>query len=365
MALQIECPSCKRRCSVKSKTCKCGKNLAKLGGLNYWISYYDLNKKQVRLRIGPNKGAAEQALRTALSAKAEMRHIKKSVDAVTKFKDLSEWYLELPEVKAKRSYKRDKASLKQLNTYFGDKLLDKINTGMVEAYRQKRLCEISGTTRKTFVQPSSVNREVSCLRSMFNRGMRYGKCEKNPCKGLKMLKENNSRDRVLTAEEFAKLIDACPAHLQPIVKMAYFTGMRKGEITNLTWDQVDLRGGFIHLKATDTKNSEPRSIPLNQEILGILRALPQGLPRVKVFTYARRPVGLIRKAFESACKKAGIEDFRFHDLRHCFNTNAFLAGLPLPTIMAITGHKSYDMFKRYLTLKPQDLKQAMLKMENG
>ena len=70
----------------------------------------------------------------------------------------------------------------------------------------------------------------------------------------------------------------------------------------------------------------------------------------------------IREVFGAACKRAGIEDFTFHDLRHTFNTNAYRAGVPIPTIMTITGHKSLTMFKRYTTITPDDLKRALEKI---
>ena len=117
MGLLIECPECKRRNSQKLKACKKrGFALAKFSGRVWWIEYYDHNKKLRRERIGPNKGAAEQRLREILSARAEGRHIKKSPDSRTHFKELANWYLDLPEVKAKRSYDRRPEESKTLTS---------------------------------------------------------------------------------------------------------------------------------------------------------------------------------------------------------------------------------------------------------
>ena len=96
------------------KACKCGFALAKFSGRVWWIEYYDHDKRLRRERIGPNKAAAEQRYREVLSARTEGRYIKKSPDARTLFKDLAAWYLELPEVKAKRSYDRDQRSVRLL-----------------------------------------------------------------------------------------------------------------------------------------------------------------------------------------------------------------------------------------------------------
>jgi hypothetical protein len=139
MALLVECPECKKRNSQKAKSCKCGFALAKFSGRVWWIEYYDHEKRLRRERIGPNKSAAEQRYREVMSARTEGRYIKKSPDACTLFKDLARWYLDLPEVKAKRSYRRDKELIGNLLPHFGDKFLKDIAPAMVETYRQKRL----------------------------------------------------------------------------------------------------------------------------------------------------------------------------------------------------------------------------------
>jgi hypothetical protein len=107
MGLLVECPECKRRNSPKAKNCNCGGNLSKFSGRVYWIDYL-VEGKRIRERIGPNKTAAEQRLRDVLTARTEGRYIRKSPDARIRFKDMTAWYLGLPEVQAKRSYNRDK-----------------------------------------------------------------------------------------------------------------------------------------------------------------------------------------------------------------------------------------------------------------
>jgi len=132
----MECPECKKRNSQKSKNCKCGYALAKFSGRVWWIEYYDHDKRLRRERIGPNKSAAEQRYREVMSARTEGRYIKKSPDARMLFKDLAAWYLDLPEVKAKRSYKKDQMHCKRLMARFGVRLIKDITPAMVEAYKQ-------------------------------------------------------------------------------------------------------------------------------------------------------------------------------------------------------------------------------------
>jgi integrase len=92
-----------------------------------------------------------------------------------------------------------------------------------------------------------VNREITCLKVIFNKAVKNGKADRNPAQGVKLLKENNERDRILSLEEYARLLTHCPDHLKQIVKVAYHTGMRQGEILTLTWGQIDLKEGFIKL----------------------------------------------------------------------------------------------------------------------
>jgi integrase len=286
MGLKLECPQCKYRNSPKAKTCKCGVALSKFSGRVWWIEYYQEGRR-IRERIGPNKGA-EQRLREVLSARAEGRHIKKSPDAQTLFKALAAWYLELPEVKAKRSYGRDRQSIRFLLPHFGERLLKDITPATVESYKQKRLGDANykGTTTK----PATVNRELACLKTIFSKAMKNGKAERNPTYGVKLLKENNIRDRLLSPGEYDSLLQHSAPYLKPIIRMGYHTGMRLGEIIGLTWEQVDLKGGFIELTPEDCKTNEGRLVPLSLELMEMIKAMPRGLPGVRVFLRDGNPI---------------------------------------------------------------------------
>jgi integrase len=170
------------------------------------------------------------------------------------------------------------------------------------------------------------------------------------------LKENNERDRILSIEEFTRLLAACPEYLKPIVKLAYHTGMRKSEILSLTWGKVDLKEGFIRLKPEDTKTHEKRLVPLNRELVEMFKAMPRGLPGVKVFTRLGKPIKSIREIFDKACKQARINDFTFHDFRHTAINNWRLQGHDYFRIMAATGHKTMNVFKRYNTVSKEELR---------
>ena len=260
-------------------------------------------------------------------------------------------------MKAKRSYDRDCRSMKLLLPFFGDKLLKDITPALVERYRQKRLSEPSGRTPEKLTAPATVNREMACFKTIFNKAVNNGKAERNPAQRLKMLKENNERGRVLSPEEYARLLAHCPEQLKPVVKLAYYTGMRQGEVLGLTWGQVDLKEGFIRLRPEHTKTNEWRLVPLNRELVEMFKAMPRGLPGVRVFVYQGKAFGSsFQRAFETARKRAGIEDFTFHDLRHTAINNWRLQGHDFFRIMAVSGHKTMNVFKRYNTVSKDELR---------
>jgi integrase len=263
-------------------------------------------------------------------------------------------YLELPEVKAKRSYQKDQMHCRRLMAQFGDRLLKDITPAMVETYKQERLCAISCRSKPT--KPATVNRELTTFKTICNKAIRNGKAERNPAQGVKQLKENNERDRILSPEEYIRLLANCPPHLTSIVRLAYHTGMRRGEILSLTWGQVELKEGFIKLRAEDTKTNEGRLVPLNRELMEMFKAMPRGLPMTPVFTYKGQSIAEMKRSFATACRRARIESFTFHDLRHTAINNWRVAGHDYFRIMAATGHKTMNVFKRYNTVSKDELK---------
>jgi integrase len=246
--------------------------------------------------------------------------------------------------------------LLKLLPFFGERLLKGINPAMVEAYKQTRLNQPSGPTPQHLTKPATVNRELACLKTIFSKAVKNGKAERNPAQGVKMLKENNERDRVLSPEEYVRLLTHCPAYLKSIVKLACHTGMRQGEILSLTWGQVDLREGFIRLRPEDTKTNEGRLVPFNGELREMFKELPRNLPAARVFNRNSKPIASIREVFEAACRRAEIEGFTFHDLRHTAINNWRLQGHDYFRIMAATGHKTMNVFKRYNTVSKDELK---------
>jgi integrase len=357
MGLLVECPKCRIRCSIKKNTCSCGHNVKKAAYKNYWIEYY-LDGRRKRERIGLSKDAAEVRLRKVLNARSEDKHIDKDKAATTSLRELCSWYKQLPEVKAKKSFRRDKEFIFHLKRLLGaETKIKHINRGGVESYQRKRLAEESPRHKGQNIRPATVNKEVSCLKTIINRAVNHNKLQINPIAKVKKLPENNVRMKVLTQEEFESLLSNCADHIKPVVLAAYYTGMRKSELLRLTWDNVDLPKGFIRLTGDMTKTSVGRSVPLHPTVRKMLELLPRGLHTKRVFLHKGKPFESMKNSYKNAVSKTGLGDFTFHDLRHCALNNLRLAGNDYFKIMALSGHKTMSVFKRYNLVTEEELSQ--------
>jgi len=271
------------------------------------------------------------------------------------FSEMLDWYLELPQAKRKKSYAKDVERSKFLRDFFGKLEPVRITPEKIEEYIHERLNteNYRGTTNK----PATVNREMALFKRVFNLAFRNGKTHYNPAKSVQKLKGEESRDRVLTDEEWKAYYREAPAWYKPIALCAYVTGMREGEILNLKWKRVNRKTGFIRLKPEDTKTSEGRPIPIDPRLDEVLGALPRSFKnRDLVFTRNGEQVKYIQWVHKRTCKKAKIEDFWFHDFRHTCITNWRRKGVDFITIMKATGHKTLSMFQRYNTVLDDDLK---------
>jgi len=179
---------------------------------------------------------------------------------------------------------------------------------------------------------------------MFNLAIEWGLIGSNPVKGVKFFRVNNEPMRILTEEEFLRIYDNSADHLKPILLCAISTGMRKGEILNLKWDDVNLHSDSITVR--DSKNYDFRVIPINETLKSVLNELHETSSNDFVFNYQARPVKETTRSFETALKKSGIPKCRFHDLRHTFATRLVMNGVDLVTVQELLGHKSIIMTKR-------------------
>jgi len=173
-----------------------------------------------------------------------------------------------------------------------------------------------------------------------------------------MSNADNVRERVLTDYEFEDLLNSEEEHLKAVLLTAFYLPMRKAEILQLMWAEVDLTStpGFIRLSAQRTKGKkEGRVIPLHPRVKDALAQLSSRFKKGRVFLREGKPFNDCKHSFSTAKAKAGIEDFRFHDFRHCAVTNLRRAGNDYTTIMKASGHKTMSMFHRYNLVNEEDV----------
>ena len=319
---------------------------------NYYIDYR-FQGRRIRERIGPSKTLAQTVLRKRQVEIAEGRFLNKPKNSNTGLGEMIRLYMENYAKPSKRSCKDDARILKGFLRYFGNIGLSSITSLRIESYR---------ADRKGAVKDSTINREVTVLKGFFSKAVSWGKSAENPVKKVKLFKENNTRTRFLEKGEVELLLESCSDWLRPIVITALNTGMRKGEILKLAWDDVDLENRLLRVR--DSKSREARAIDMSLPLVATLKALPKNADSPYVFPDKKGNraglFGSIRGQFSRAVKSAGLKDFRFHDLRHTFASHLAMQGVDLFTIGAFLGHKSgYRMTQRYAHLSPRHRQKAI------
>ena len=371
MAILAECPICRTRQSVKKKACKCGEDLDKAKGskrVTYWISYRLPSGKQKQESVGDSIEDARAADGKKKVQKKEGRLFDIKPDAKMTFKELSEWYLGLEKVKGLASFKTVSGYVNKFNREYGKTTISRVKLVDLENLQEKR--------KKQGLKPKTIDDEINYVKSMvikaFYNDIVGGDVLKAFQRVKPMLKRNsNARDRVLTKEEYERLLSYSPKHLRDILLIAFWTGMRKGEIKVLTWDKVDMKDRVIRLEAEDTKEGKAKTIPIGKEVFSMLKGIPVHLHDNHVFMYFGKPIKRnFSTALKTACKEAGIlwgrdvkGGFIFHDIRHTFVTNMRKAGVSKSVRMSITGHAPKDMDDRYNRVDIQDQHEAMKKLE--
>ena len=283
-------------------------------GKNYAIDYY-YKRKRHREMVGPSRKEAEAVLGKQLAEIREGKFFGRVKIRETLMEDLVREYLERFQGK---NVQDEKMYMRILLEYFAGKFVTDIDRRDVESFQSARRATPRSDGRPR--ANSTCNREVETLRRLLNKAIEWGMLERNPASRLKSLPEPQGRTRFLTLDEAKRLLEASSRHLRPIVVCSLETGMRRGEILNLRWSDVDMRTQTIYLG--ETKNGESRQVPISNRLFSVLSTLPRRLGSDHVFTGEPKigktgnPFHDVRTSFKNACRRAGIEGFRFHDLRH-------------------------------------------------
>lgn len=330
----------------------------------WWVSYTDSSGKRVRRSSGTTERREAEGLEAKwkLDAFQEKQWDK---EPERTFDELMLAYLKVTS-KTKRSAPRDHFSAKHLYPFFSERDVSTFSPSDVRSYINFR--------QEAGVQPGTINRELG----LWSAAINYGRSElewdiPNPVQGRR-LKEPEGRVRWLNHAEAVCLVkmsgkEIQASHLSDFIQLALNTGARSGEMLGLEWKRVDLSQELIHLAPENTKSGKRRSIPINegarQALLSRANFRATHCPASQwVFSHQDgRRVQSVKRSFKTACRRAGIEDFHIHDLRHTCAAWLVSAGVPLPEVRDLLGHSSITMTERYAHLAPENVRSAVARLD--
>ena len=338
--------------------------------IRYWKAkngirtyYVDVRRgdRRIKKKAGPTLALARE-LRAKLQhdlAQEEIypeRQMLERIRLSTFIERYTEDYLK---IKAPKSWMKAENRLKSIKKKFdGDPFIDHITVSDIESL----LAELLRKDRSA----ATYNRYRSRLHSMFTKAVAWGYRPDNPAVQIERLKERQLGDRYLLPHEFKKLLDACNTDLSALVHLAALTGIRKGALLALRWEDIEPDLAFVTVRGETTKTGEPRRVPLNAEARGVLQEYGPKLLG-KVFPFERFPWEEwyeIRDRMEwgEDCEIPRLRKFRFHDLRHCTASWLVMAGASLLQTAKILGHKELATTQRYAHLSESSLADAMEKI---
>jgi len=344
-----------------------GKN----GDVTYYIRYQfktvdgngneivkDLKEKVGRKSRGFTRDLAREALKAREGEIAQGRFNLEKVRKPHPITELLQRYHKHAE-SYKASYGREKYALEGIKKYFVGRYLSDVSTWGVEKWKRERGQQVAKST---------VNRELTILKHMFKMGVTWGLMTANPAASVAPFPTQEGRLRYLSEDEIPALLDACDKQvtspwLHPLVVLALNTGARQGELLDLRYEDLDVDGGLIYFGKT--KNRKLKTMPMNKSVRQIVAGLQAHRYGDYLFTWPwGERVGrtTIYDGFQKACKAAGIEKFRFHDLRHTAASYLVMGGVDLATVKEILGHREIEMTLRYSHLAPAHKAKAVEKL---
>lgn len=318
----------------------------------WWIDVVLQNGRRIRQSTGTEDRGEAKAFIARLKADA----FKESHLGIRSKRTWQEAVVRYLVVKSSlRSIEDVKRICRKLDPYLGHLALDQMTGDVLWKIIQSEL----GKGNK----PATVNRYLALIRCLFRMARDEWQWVESFPK-IRLLTGEVERDRWLTREDADRLIAACPPHLAALVRFALATGCRASEITGLEWNRVDLERRTAWLN--QTKNGTPRGVPLNRDAVAVLEE-QQGKHLRFCFSYQGKPITgtLTNSVWHTALAKAGIEDFRFHDLRHTWASWHRQAGTSCDELKDLGGWKSRVMVDRYAKYATEHLAVAASRIENG
>jgi integrase len=349
------------------------KRIGKRGKVSYQAFWYEPvknpgDKPKLKGKCFETENKAKDYLAKVRVTKKEKRYhdvfdVKK--ETKTTLNQLLDLYAE--NFGTQKSYKTKLFVIRKLRAEFGAKRLSEINFKCLETYKNR--CKATPLKSGGPRSEASVNYEMATFSHILGKAVDWDLLERSPFekKGRKLrFKVDNARTRYLSGEELEALMKACDdlrghaPHLKAIIQTALLTGMRRGELLGLRWE--DIRDGFIYLKGSDTKSARARQIPVKEELAEILREVRRvnGLKSEYVFCNEEgRRFQDVRSSFAKVLRRAKIRDFTFHDLRHTFASYLVMQGASIAAVSQLLGHASLKMTMRYAHLSPGHIRGTM------
>lgn len=355
------------------------------------VWYIDVreNGRRVRRKVGTSKKVAELTLKDTevKIARDEFGFTKKNI-SIESFLDK---FLEYSQTNHSRAtQKRYRAVVDHFRRYLEErksiKMLSQIDQKEIEDYKTFRKSEwvnpngdrveagsdVTEFTRKG-AKAHTVNFEVNTMKTMLNLAVKWDYLKANPASEVKRLKTTDSKlPRLLTKEECKRFLDHCPVELEPIFFTFLSTGMRRGELVTLTWDDVDFkrRKLLIRRKQDWNPKSGEREIPMNESVLTLFERLKKENDKGKQshFVFPGRSgnklkVDLRVKLIKIA-EDASIPNLtKVHSLRHAFASHLVMNGVDLPTVQKLMGHADIQTTMIYSHLAPDHLTEAVEKLQ--
>jgi len=320
----------------------------------WWVCYADGYGKIHREKAGP-RSLARALYQKRKTEVREGRFFPPRRRREILFGDFIKLYLKDYARANKRSWRDDRSRSKRLIEHFKGSSLGEISPQMIEQFKAKLIPELS---------PASVNRHLALVKTIFTKAIEWGKIEKSPAAKIKLLQESNQRTRFLTESEEEKLkaVMATDPESWALVEFAFHTGLRRAEMFTLVWTNVNLKNKVITIPRA--KSGKARYVSLNSRVMEILRDLPSRMRGRWVFVSSNGSTPMIgsnfvKRVFRPALNKAGIEGFRWHDLRHTFASRLVMRGTDLRSVMELMGHKDIKHTMRYSHLSNSHLDRAV------
>jgi len=358
--------------------------LYKRGGvwwMNFWQDDYHV-QRSTKCKNKRDAETVERAYRTQL-AKGEVGIEAKKPAPV--FSQAVKHFLALSKSEHAahpNTHKRYITSSKALLRYFGDAPLDRITKDDVEQFKSSRVKQRKRPPGKPpanlkikprpvsvkLINPATVNRELACLKALFNCYIKDDVLVKNPVSRVKFLAETSEHMRVLSEDEERLYLLAASQPLQDVATLMVETGARPEEICRLQRSNINLAQGYVSIPFGKTKAAR-RKLPLSVRACGVVERRLTEAKGDYLFAGGRggddinNPVVKLNAAHNGAVKRSEVRAFRLYDLRHTFATRAAEAGVDLVTLAAMLGRSRVQMVMRYAHPSEEHQFNAMRKIE--